>query len=120
MRNDAFEIDVDASASGIYPALNPPTLPAISFENIYGFSIIVSSLAGQTGTLTIQVSNDQLNTLLSGSGTWASLPSGALTIAGAAIQVGNFDATFYKWLRINYTRTGGAGTIQAFFCLKGP
>ena len=121
MRVDQKEIDVDVTANANYPVASGGAVAAISLEHIYGFSAVINALAAQAGTLTLQVSNDTENTLKTNpsAAVWAPLPSGAFTINGAAVQVGNFDAQYWRWLRINYAKISGAGIIQVLLNWKG-
>lgn len=83
--------------------------------------MIVSSLALQVGALKFQVSNDTPNSINGNGATpiWFDLPSGGFTINGAAVQGGNFDALYWRWLRVVYTKTSGTGLMQVLLNLKG-
>lgn len=115
MRVEQKEIQVDVTAAAGAQG------PVISLEHIYGFSAILNCLAAQVGALKFQVSNDDENTLKQkpASAVWFDLPSGDFTVNGAAVQGGNFDAQYYRWLRVYYTKTSGAGTLQVLLNLKG-
>ena len=121
MRTDRFDVSVSSVASATYPAAAGGNPPAFTLENMYGFSITVSSLAAQTGTLVIQASNDSLKTLLTSPATavWVNILGASFVIAGANTFLGNFDATYYRWIRISHTRTGGAGVISCSINMKG-
>lgn len=114
MRFDPIEIDIDASVAST-------TGSAISFQNMYGFSVVCQSLAAQTGTLKFQGSNSSASAI-NGNGAapvWGDIASASITLAGAAIQVLNLDAQYWVWIRAVYTRTGGAGTIVVQLNSKG-
>lgn len=115
MRVYEKEVDVDVTlAAGAQG-------PVFSLEHIYGFSVILNCLAAQVGTLKFQVSNDDPKTLSQNpsAAVWFDLPSGSFTVNGAAVQGSNFDAIYYRWLRVYYTKTSGAGVIQVLLNLKG-
>lgn len=121
MRTDRFDVSVSSTASATYPAAAGGNPPAFTLENMYGFSITINALAAQTGTLVIQASNDSLNTLLTSPATavWVPILGASFIIAGVGTFIGNFDATYYRWIRISHTRTGGAGVIACQINMKG-
>lgn len=121
MRVNQKEIDVDVTINANYPAASDGPVGAISIEHIYGFSAIINALTGQAGTLLFEVSNDSEATLRQNptAAVWAPLTSGSFTISGAAVQTGNFDAQYWRWLRINYAKSSGAGVIQVLLNWKG-
>lgn len=122
MRDDLVIMSISGTASGNYPAVSGGAPAAIFMKQAYGFSLIVKPLAGQTGTLKVQVSNDTDAVMMGNTGTpiWADLANGSLTINGAAVQTLNIDAVYYRWLRLDWTRSGGATSFVAQLNVKGP
>ena len=114
------QFNVDVTTNSDYPTASGGAPAAILLDQMYGFSIVIKALSGQVGTLKLQVSNDDNTTMLNGTPTWADLANGSFTINGAATQTGNFDAQYYRWLRVDYAKNSGTGLIAVQINVKGP
>lgn len=90
--------------------------PAITADQLYVASFIASFSDGAAaGTLKVQGSNDP-----NGAGVfidwvptnWVDVPSATVTVAaGATSLIAPIANMCYRWLRLVWTRTGGAGTL---------
>jgi hypothetical protein len=73
------------------------------------------------GTLAIQVSDDPYS-LLPGNEAplnWSTLPNGSATISSGATTLIGTQLLSYKWLRAEWTSTGGAGTLTVNTLMQG-
>ncbi len=93
---------------------------------------VISSNAGNAGTLQAQASNDPISTLTSGllntgqpsapnSMNWTNIGTAATVTAGAPAMISIPQSTYagYRWLRVTWTPTSGAGTITVNCLLIG-
>lgn len=93
----------------------------IKYQDNIGFQAIWTG--APVGTITFQVSLNYAqdnNGNVTNAGTWTTITSPAVAPAGAA---GNayveFIETSAPYIRMVYTRTSGAGTLNAYICGKG-
>lgn len=97
----------------------------IFLDNEYGFAVQVAWSGGPaTGTVKIQGSCDPGGTAPGGSSAtvtnWSDIAGATLAVAGASGNgIVNLDATYYKYARVFYTKTAGAGTLTARVQSKG-
>lgn len=83
----------------------------VDFRHSLGFSLHVKVTGAPTGTVKLQVSNDDPN---AGPQTWADLTGATLALAGAPSEtMFNVLSNYCGWYRLAYTRTSGTGTIEA-------
>lgn len=92
------------------------TSEAINIELYYGYSMQFKWTGAQSGNFKIQASND-LSNAVPASMTWDDVSGTTATIAGGLIAGADHflytaDAQYYKWIRIVWTRTAGAGTLD--------
>ena len=93
---DKYIVAQDMGASFVGPIINT--------KGNSGFSVQAIYIGAPTGTLSVQGSNDGLN--------WSDLP-GAAAIAGPDSFLFNLGEVWFRYARLSYVRTGGAGTLSA-------
>lgn len=89
------------------------TSSAQQLESMYGYSVQVVWTGAPVGTLSLQAS-------LNGSD-WSTVSGSSTSLSGAADSfLWNFQGAFYHYVRLNYVRTSGTGTItKALYFAKG-
>jgi len=100
------------------------TSGAVEVRNQDNIGIQLHWTGTPTGTFAVQVSanhNEDINGNILTAGNWVSIPLlPAIAAAGAAddayIDLNQLSAAY---IRIVYTRTGGAGSLDAFVTAKG-
>lgn len=99
------------------------TSSALPLATMYGYSIQVVMTGVLTGTLKLQCSDDfgNSNSAVDGTGitTWTDVQGTSTAITNTTTTVYNFADVFYRWVRLVYTATTGAGTMVATFNAKG-
>lgn len=107
--------DIIISQQGLGASFNGE---AIAVGQIYGFSVHMIYTGTPAGTLKIQCSND--TTTQSASVTnWVDIAGASVVISGAGSTLFNVDQVFYKWIRVVYVRSGGAGSLDVNYFAKG-
>lgn len=95
---------------------------AIDGEQVYAASFVgVFSDGATAGTLKIQASNDNppANNMAPFVPTnWVDVPNTSTAVAGGASVLITIANSPYRWLRIVWTRTAGAGTVQVYMNLQ--
>jgi hypothetical protein len=98
------------------------TGPVTSIEYEDNVSIQVDVLSGTpTGTLNVQVSLDYAqdnNGNVLNAGHWITILSAALSAGSPADTLFELLPTSAPWMRLQYVRTSGTGTIDAFYAGK--
>lgn len=90
-------------------------------ENAY-FQLIWTGTP--TGTFNVQISNDHMqddNGNIQNAGTWETVTlNTAITAAGSGDSAGIIaNGIPAPWIRVNYTRGSGTGTLNGYFSAKG-
>lgn len=84
----------------------------VDLANLYGVSIHVVSTGTISGSVTIEVSNDNEN--------WVALAAPSVAVSNTTNSVGQTAELFYKWARISYNATSGTtNTLKVHFAAKG-
>lgn len=96
--------------------------PALDSQQLYGASFIVSFTdAAAAGTLKIQASNDPTadpNNFVPTH--WIDVPSASVVVAAGATSNVPMPAQFcFRWLRVVWTRTAGAGKFTVNMYAQG-
>lgn len=97
----------------------------IRLNQAIGYSIHAVWTGTPTGSLKVQVSNDEGSGPLDGSApvitNWTDLATPApVALAGAAgTAMFNVDGAMYRWARLKYARTSGTGALSARAQTKG-
>jgi hypothetical protein len=78
----------------------------IDLRLVFAISMMTASGAGTTGTVKIQVSNDETNP-----SNWVDLPSGSITVTAATVQLMSRTEVCYKWARVNLSSLAGSAGI---------
>lgn len=96
----------------------------IAADTMVYFSVqAVFTDAAATGTLKIQMSNDvndATNPAKPFTPTnWTDITGASVAVAGVAPVAILLTLVSYRWLRVVFTRTGGAGTFSASFKSSG-
>lgn len=78
------------------------------------------------GTASLQISNDNVAVPAAGSANpgvnvvnWSTYTGSTTSISGAGNFLWNLNNVGYRWLRLNYTSSSGAGTLNAILTYKG-
>ena len=95
--------------------------PTIDLNQIYGFSLTVACTGSPVGILSIQVSNETVESKEKVSeGSWETLAGSPTSISSAGQTLFNVDRAFYRWTRFFYAFTSGTGNISVVdLTLKG-
>lgn len=97
------------------------TSPVADCTNMLGFSIQAVTTGSGVGVLAVEGSNQpEVNTSFTGnipSTSWTTIVSANVSAPGSIMI--NVSDTFYRWVRVVYTRTSGTGTINAILMGKG-
>lgn len=120
MKNAPIALINTAAASGTVSS------NGIYLANIIDFSIHAYSGAGGTGSIVIQVSND--NVIPNGTSpnaasnvvNWTPVASGTISISGTGSSMLNFADAGYLWMRAVYTASGGTSALNVNYFGKGP
>ncbi len=110
--------------SGTNAAVSQNSEP-VDLNYRYGIAIQAVLTGSPVGTLKLQGScdfgarnqpeaggNDQVVN-------WTDIADSTAVVSGAGTASWNFQGSFYKWIRLVYTATSGAGTITARANSKG-
>lgn len=98
----------------------------IDIRGICNFAIHVVAASGspQLGTLTVQLScelPDVQNGVVVGATNFADFDTGIdLTNLANGPIVANYENIGAAWLRLDFEQASGTGTINVFYCGKGP
>lgn len=93
---------------------------AILLDQIYGLSISLVWTGSPVGTLTLEASNDIVTAGNTQPTNWDTITGSTLAITGADHVTYNINGSFYKYIRVKYTKTSGTGTITvAVMEIKG-
>jgi hypothetical protein len=89
---------------------------AIDASQIYAISIVGSFTDGSAaGTLKLQGSNDvppdQSAPPAFTPTNWADIPNGSVAVSSGATSTIDKTSLCYRWVRVAWTRSGGAGTF---------
>jgi uncharacterized membrane-anchored protein len=97
----------------------------VLIDQVYGFAIEIASSGGTAaGSFQVQGSMADVTQAQASAGsitTWSSVGS-AIVVAAAGNTITNFDAQYYKWMRVVFTKSTGASsdTFTVKYGLKGP
>lgn len=96
---------------------------AIHLERLHGYCIIMNVTGTPSGTVKLQASNNAFNGNVNNdedlvNAVWVDIPGSSKGLTGAATQIlYNAADAFYNSLRIVYTATSGAGSVDTYiFC----
>jgi hypothetical protein len=70
------------------------------------------------GTIIVQASADLTSTAASVVN-WTTVSGSTVAVSGAGDVMINFSNVGYKWMRLQYTKTSGTGTLNAILDTKG-
>jgi len=82
-----------------------------------GFSIKAKYTGSPTGTLKLQVSND--DPVNGGTQEWNDLADSSISVSAAGIYIFNVSVVFFGWVRLVWTVSSGSGTLTAKIVIKG-
>ena len=94
---------------------------AFSIEHLVDIGLTVAMAGTLSGNMVLQVSNDHTEdeTAVAGWATLLTSPAN-LTFAGSASTLClNYADCGFRWMRLAWTATGGAGTLTALLNAKG-
>lgn len=88
---------------------------------LQGTIIATFSDGAAGGTLVLQGSNDPASQTPGGEGpqTWVSVPNTSQTVASGATTLIPLTQLCFRWLRLSWTSSAGAGTINAYGMFQG-
>jgi len=91
---------------------------AVLIDQIYGYAVQCVFTGSPVGTLKIQTSCD----ILQGTevvSTWTDLAGATFAVSAAGNASFNYDAQYYQYFRVVYTRTSGTGALSITYNGKG-
>lgn len=120
MRNLNTPIILNASnATANFNEINASQMYSASF-------IAVFSDVAAAGTLKVQASNDWSNSgnlpsdFAPAANSWIDIPSASVVVAAGATSLVPMPLSIsYRWLRLVWTRTAGAGTFSVYINAQG-
>jgi hypothetical protein len=95
------------------------TSTPINIVDSYGVSITASYTGSPTGTLDLQVSNENSPIGSISEGSWEDVSLSADAVSSAGNTTWNIPGAYFRWARIKYTRTSGTGSLDVVFTAKG-
>lgn len=90
----------------------------ILLDQIFGFSFQAVFTGSPNGTFKLQASNDDLlpsQTPVN----WTDIADSSQAISAAGDITWNYDACFFKWVRVVYVRSSGSGSCDVTYAAKG-
>lgn len=84
---------------------------SLSLNQQFGYSIQATWTGTPNGTFKLQASNDNVN--------WSDLPNTVAAGGAAGSTIWNVTDVFYQYVRLFYTHSTQAGTLNANFVSKG-
>lgn len=119
MKNAPIPLIATTAAAGTI------TSPGVYIANVYVYSLHGYWGSGGTGSIVVQVSNDDVPVASSGTNpsanvvNWTPVDSGTLAVSGAGNIMANFNGVGYSWVRSVYTAVGGTAAMNLNYFGKG-
>jgi hypothetical protein len=105
-------------------AVNNATTQSVAFD--CSFMVTGSFQASfsdntTTGTIVMQASDDPIELLPAGAAptNWSPIPNTSTVIAAGALTLMPVQTINFRWIRVSWTRTAGAGTLTVTGFMQG-
>jgi hypothetical protein len=91
----------------------------VELNQIYGYAMQCEFIGSPSGTLKLQASCQQLTNGQQAPTVWNDVSNSTVNVSASGTVLYNYDAQYYRYVKVVYTRLSGTGSLKVTYNGKG-